>query len=66
MFWPDTVTNVAWVFAVTSASATVSSGTFAVKSEMNVHILDKEKSLPELNDNTLTAFTWTFGIKVPF
>jgi hypothetical protein len=40
--------------------------TFAVKSEMNVHILDKEKSFPELNDNTLTAFTWTFGIKVPF
>lgn len=40
--------------------------TFAVKSEMNVHILDKEKSFPEFNDNTLTAFTWTFGIKVPF
>jgi hypothetical protein len=27
------VTNVAWVFAVTSASATVSPGTFAVKSD---------------------------------
>ena len=40
--------------------------TFAVKSEMNVHILDKEKNLSELGDNTLTAFTWTFGIKVPF
>jgi hypothetical protein len=40
--------------------------TFAVKSEMNVHILDKEKNFPELNGNTLTAFTWTFGIKVPF
>ena len=36
MFWPDTVTNVAWVFAVTSASATVSSGTFAVKSDDSV------------------------------
>jgi hypothetical protein len=40
--------------------------TFAVKSEMNVHILDKEKRFSELTDNTLTAFTWTFGIKVPF
>jgi hypothetical protein len=40
--------------------------TFAVRSEMNVHILSEEKSLPELNGKTLTAFTWTFGIKVPF
>lgn len=40
--------------------------TFAVKSEMNVHVLDQEKNFPELTDNTLTAFTWTFGIKVPF
>jgi opacity protein-like surface antigen len=40
--------------------------TFAVRSEMNVHILGEEKSLPEFNGKTLTAFTWTFGIKVPF
>ena len=40
--------------------------TFAVKSEMNVHILGEEKEFPELNGRTLTAFTWTFGIKVPF
>jgi hypothetical protein len=40
--------------------------TFAVRSEMNVHILSEEKSLPEFNGKTLTAFTWTFGIKVPF
>ena len=32
MFWPASATNVAWVFAVTFASATVSSGTVAVKS----------------------------------
>jgi hypothetical protein len=40
--------------------------TFAVKSEMNVHVLNEEKNFPELNGKTLTAFTWTFGIKVPF
>jgi hypothetical protein len=40
--------------------------TFAVRSEMNVHILSEEKSLPEFDGQTLTAFTWTFGIKVPF
>jgi hypothetical protein len=40
--------------------------TFAVRSEMNVHILSEEKRLPELNGRTLTGFTWTFGIKVPF
>jgi hypothetical protein len=40
--------------------------TFAVRSEMNVHILSEEKNLPEFNGKTLTAFTWTFGIKVPF
>ena len=39
---------------------------FAVKSEMNVHILSDEEGFPELNGNTLAAFTWTFGIKVPF
>jgi hypothetical protein len=40
--------------------------TFAIKSEMNVHILNEEKTFPELTGKTLTAFTWTFGIKVPF
>jgi hypothetical protein len=40
--------------------------TFAVKSEMGVHILNDEKKFPELDGQTLTAFTWTFGIKVPF
>lgn len=40
--------------------------TFALRSEMTVHILNDERKLPELNGNTLTAFTWTFGIKVPF
>jgi hypothetical protein len=40
--------------------------TFAVRSEMNVHILSEEKSLPEFNGKTLSGFTWTFGIKVPF
>jgi hypothetical protein len=40
--------------------------TFAIKSEMNVHILNEEKKFPELTGKTLTAFTWTFGIKVPF
>lgn len=40
--------------------------TFAVKSEMNVHILDTENRLADFDGRTLTAFTWTFGIKVPF
>lgn len=40
--------------------------TFALKSEMNVQILNDEKNLPELKGNTLTAFTWRFGLKVPF
>jgi hypothetical protein len=38
----------------------------AVRSEMTVHVLDQEKSLPALTDRTLTAFTWTFGLKVAF
>jgi hypothetical protein len=40
--------------------------TFVVKSEMLVHILTEEKSFPDQEGNTLAAFTWTFGIKVPF
>ena len=40
--------------------------TFAVKSEMNVHILSEEETVPDFQGNTLAGFTWTFGIKVPF
>jgi hypothetical protein len=40
--------------------------TFALKSEMNVHILNTEREFSELDGSTLTAFTWTFGIKVAF
>ena len=40
--------------------------TFALRSEMNVHVLNDEIQFPELGGNTLTAFAWTFGIKVPF
>jgi hypothetical protein len=38
----------------------------AVKSEMSVHILSDEADLPELRGNTLTAFTWTFGLEALF
>lgn len=38
--------------------------TFAVRTEMNVHILNKEDS-PEF-DGELSGFSWTFGFKVPF
>jgi hypothetical protein len=40
--------------------------TFAVRSEMAVHVLGDEASLPTLAGQTLSAFTWTFGFKVPF
>jgi hypothetical protein len=40
--------------------------TFAVRSEMSVHVLNDEKEIPELDGATLTGFTWTFGVKVPF
>lgn len=40
--------------------------TFAVRSEMSVHVLNDEKGIPELEGATLTGFTWTFGVKVPF
>ena len=40
--------------------------TFAVKSEMNVHTLANDKHFAELDGATLSAFTWTFGLKVPF
>jgi hypothetical protein len=38
--------------------------TFAIRTEMNVHILDKEDS-PAF-DGELSGFSWTFGFKVPF
>jgi hypothetical protein len=40
--------------------------TFAVRSEMSVLILADEPRMPTLRGRTLTAFTWTFGVKVPF
>ena len=40
--------------------------TFAIKTEMNVQILTEEERFPELNGKTLSGFTWTFGVKVPF
>jgi hypothetical protein len=38
--------------------------TFALRTEMNVHILNKEDA-PEF-DGELSGFSWTFGFKVPF
>ena len=40
--------------------------TFALRTEMNVHILTEDDKLPELGTRTPTAFTWVFGVKVPF
>jgi hypothetical protein len=40
--------------------------TFALRTEMNVHILTEDDKLPELGTRTATAFTWVFGVKVPF
>ena len=40
--------------------------TFALRTEMNVHILAEDDKLPEIGKPTLTAFTWVFGVKVPF
>lgn len=40
--------------------------TFALRTEMNVHILTADDKLPELGPRTPTAFTWVFGVKVPF
>jgi hypothetical protein len=40
--------------------------TVALRTEMNVHILAEEPKLPELGGRTLSAFSWTFGAKVPF
>jgi hypothetical protein len=39
--------------------------TFALRTEMNVHILGEEAKLPELGTRTATAFTWLFGMKIP-
>jgi hypothetical protein len=33
---------------------------------MNVHILSNDRHFAELDGATLSAFTWTFGLKVPF
>jgi hypothetical protein len=38
--------------------------TFAVRSEMNVHILNREDGRDW--EGELSAFSWTFGVKVPF
>ena len=38
--------------------------TFALRTEMNVHILNKEN--PPQFDGELSGFSWTFGFKVPF
>lgn len=40
--------------------------TFALRTEMNVHMLTREDTLPEIGGQTLSAFTWVFGVKVPF
>jgi hypothetical protein len=40
--------------------------TFAIKSAMNVHILSNDRHFAELDGATLSAFTWTFGLNVPF
>ena len=36
------------------------------RTEMNVHILPEDDKLPDLGRRTPTAFTWVFGVKVPF
>jgi len=40
--------------------------TFALRTEMNVHILTEDDKLPELGTRTPSAFTWVFGVKVTF
>jgi hypothetical protein len=39
--------------------------TFALRTEMNVHILGEEAKIPELGARTATVFTWVFGVKIP-
>ena len=40
--------------------------TFALRTEMSVHMLTKEDDLPEIGRQTPSAFTWVFGVKIPF
>jgi hypothetical protein len=39
--------------------------TFALRTEMNVHMLTEDDELPEIGRQTPSAFTWVFGVKVP-
>jgi hypothetical protein len=39
--------------------------TFALRTEMNVHMLTEEDEL-QIGRQTPSAFTWVFGVKVPF
>jgi hypothetical protein len=40
--------------------------TFALRTEMNVHMLTVDDELPEVGRQTPSAFTWMIGVKVPF
>jgi hypothetical protein len=40
--------------------------TFALRTEMSVQMLTQEDKLPEIGRQTPSAFTWVFGVKVPF
>lgn len=40
--------------------------TFAIRTEMNVHMLTEDNDLPEIGRQTPSAFSWVFGVKVPF
>jgi hypothetical protein len=40
--------------------------TFALRTEMSVHMLTKDVELREIGRQTPSAFTWVFGVKVPF
>lgn len=40
--------------------------TFALRTEMNVHMLTEDDEFPAIGGQTPSAFTWVFGVKVPF
>jgi len=40
--------------------------TFALRTEMSVQMLTQDDELPEIGRQTPSAFTWVFGVKVPF
>jgi hypothetical protein len=40
--------------------------TSALRTEMSVHMLTEGDELPEIGRRTPSAFTWVFGVKVPF